>query len=100
MELLKNEQQASDLVSKIGLVRAKRLLTALSNRKARRTKALPDCVGFLSHNYQVSKQWEIELAYKLKLGIMITDNSNSPQAARQRNLERRRKRKEARLATA
>lgn len=94
MSLLKNEQEASEFVSKIGNARAAKILTALCNRSDRRAKALPDCVGFHAHCYKVWLPWEEELVYKLKLGLQINDTENTPEAARQRNLARRKKRAE------
>lgn len=89
MQLLSKEAEASIFVANIGLTRAHRVLDAVFRRFDRRVKRA--CEGSLipiSRKSVYQTDLEIDLIHKLKLGIMLNDNSNTPYAAHQRILAR------------
>lgn len=91
MALLPTELFARDLVLRIGRNRALRVIDSLSRRTDRRVRHC-DMSGaaFLFTSASIRRsQWEVELFYQLKLGIMLTDTDNTPEAARARITQRR-----------
>ncbi|MBT0587935.1 hypothetical protein [Alteromonas oceanisediminis] len=96
--LLESEQQAYDLVSRIGINRAERVLTQLTNRIQRRIyRANQEVIGAFFDDGCIRKSpWEIELNYQLKLGLTLM-NTDGPSQAKARIFRRIEERK-ARLA--
>lgn len=99
MELLPNEQMASDLVERIGLDRAYRLLDKITNRFDRRYKRVCDAsFNPIDRGAVRVTPIELELTFILKLGIGINDTYNTPAAAAARVKARLEERKAKRLA--
>lgn len=100
-DLLPIEQEAKDFVLRIGEQRANRILNAICRRFDRRyNKACS------ANNVPINPEWiyktdlEVSLTYKIQLGLKLTDDYNTPQAARQRikkRLEARKSRRAARI---
>ncbi len=89
-DLLPNEQYASDYVAKIGIERAKRVLSMLSRRfdnRCRRAQGGCHYVTIFPESIHQTSL-ERELTQRLKLGLTINDTSNTAAAARMRNLAR------------
>lgn len=96
MSLLPDEQKASCFVMQIGLARAYRLLDKITNRIERRYKRVSEkCFTQFDRGSVRLTSFEVDMIHCLKLGIQINDLSNTPAAARQRNLARRKARKMA-----
>lgn len=99
-KLLPNEQEAKDFVLRIGQQRAERILNAIYRRFDRRyNKACDD------NNMPINAEWiyktelEVNLSFKLKMGLQLTDDYNTPWAAKlriQKRLEERKAKREAR----
>lgn len=89
MEILASEQKAADLVNRIGLARANRILDAIIRRFNRRYQKACDAGGV-----PVNPEWirrtplERELEYQLKIGTSLVDDYFTPEAARARILAR------------
>ncbi|UKA04745.1 hypothetical protein [Photobacterium damselae] len=97
IDLLPSEQIASDFVQRIGLQRAYRVLDKLSQRFNRRyRKACEKCFVSIDQSWVRETPFERKLTHKLKIGITLNDDYNTPYAARQRNIARHLARKEAR----
>lgn len=95
-DLLDSEYESLVFVHKIGLERAERLLTLVGDRMQRRATRYNSKRVYFDYAYDafsVAKDWETTLLHKLKIGIGLLDDSNSPYKARQRILERRAKQK-------
>jgi hypothetical protein len=92
---LKSEVEALALVEKIGRPRALKISHSISNRLTRRVNNANASVfsGYFTLGCIKEYDWEKELSYKLKLGLMMTDFENTPEAARERNIKRREDRK-------
>jgi len=97
--LLPIEQEAKEFVLRIGEQRANRILNAICRRFDRRyNKACS------ANNVPINPEWifktdfEVSLTYKIQLGLQLTDDYNTPQAARQRILKRLEERKSRRAA--
>lgn len=89
MELLPIEQISHDLVSRIGEVRATRILDAIQRRFDRRFNIAADAsMSPINPEWIYRTDIEKELTYKLKLGLMLTGH-DSPAEARKRILLRR-----------
>lgn len=92
--MLESEASACALVERIGLHRAHRLLDAIVRRIDRRYAAA--CLASFS---PINREWvrqtplEVDLIYKLKLGISILDDYHTPAGAKRRIAERIQKRK-------
>jgi len=99
MELLESEVKAKSFVLKVSRERALSVLDKVCSRIQRRIeRANKDMiVKYIDDSCVRKADWEVELIYQLKLGLMLTDN-NSAQAARERIIARRLKQKELRLA--
>ncbi|MCY9864971.1 hypothetical protein OTK49_20865 [Vibrio coralliirubri] len=96
--LLPNEIIAAEFVTKIGITRAHALLNKIAERFDRRyKKACANSFSTVDRGSIRVTAIESELMHRVRIGLMICDNSDSPEAARQRNLERRRLRAEQRL---
>lgn len=100
-DLLPIEQEAKDFVLRIGDQRAIRILNAICRRFDRRyNKACS------ANNVPINREWiyktdlEVSLTYKIKLGLKLNDDYNTPQAAKQRILKRIAERKARREAKA
>ncbi|MEI8659392.1 hypothetical protein [Vibrio sp. Hal054] len=100
-ELLPSEQQAYDFVKRIGLERAQRILASICRRFDRRYDKACD-----SNLVPINREWirrtelEVELTHRLKIGMTLVDDSNTPEAAHQRILERIEARKARRAGRA
>jgi hypothetical protein len=84
--LLPNEQQAKDFVLKIGQKRSERLLDLVCGRIKRRAdkgNAQNPTMYFTESNVRKA-QWEIDMEYNLKMGLTLTDDYNTPVAAKAR----------------
>lgn len=93
MDLLPNELKAKMFVELIGVDRAQRLLTAVTNRIERRVGKANKGMNPIFTALNIRKSpWEIDIVHKLKIGLIL-NCSDSPAAARKRNLERRALRK-------
>ena len=96
MELLDSEQGAKDFVLLIGMTRANRLLELVCSRINRRIHvANESCFGqFFDDACIVKASWEVDLIYKLKLGMTLL-NTDTPADARARIIARRKSQREA-----
>lgn len=92
--LLASEVKAKALVQKIGFVRATNIVNSLCARIERRIERANEgmFVTFIDNSCVRKSEWETDLLYQLKLGLMLTDY-DSPLKARARILERRKLRK-------
>jgi len=94
MALLPSEQEAKDFVLKIGAQRASRILDAICRRFDRRYKLACD-----QSNSPINPEWiyktklEVDLTDRIKMGLQLTDDYNTPAAAKQRLLKRLEERK-------
>lgn len=95
MSLLKNEQAAKELVNRIGVMRANKIINAIGDRIERRIKlANLDAIGWQLDNSSIRKTpAEVDLMAMLKLGCMLLDTRYDTDAAHQRILARIAKRK-------
>ena len=99
MILLDSEQEAKDFVIKIGAQRASRILSAIGRRFDRRYNNACN-----ASNSPVNPEWiyrtelEVNLTYKIKMGLQLTDDYNTPQAAKERTVKRLADRKAQRKA--
>lgn len=92
--LLPNEKIAVNFINKIGIERAKKILGLISARFDRRyKKACSNSFSTVDRGSIRVTPIEAELSHRLRIGLMLCDTENTPEAARQRNLERRAKRK-------
>lgn len=88
--LLSNEQQAKDFVSMIGQLRATRLLNLVCGRIKRRADKgnAENPIMYFSESNVRKAQWEIDLEFNLKMGLSLTDDYNTPCAAKSRIMAR------------
>lgn len=83
MSLYPSEQAALDFVTRIGIIRANRILSLIAKRIERRaTKG-----RFFTLDFVRREPWEVDLMHQLKIGLMLSD-TDSPYAAHQRILAR------------
>lgn len=95
--LLPNEKSAAEFVTNIGINRAKNLLGKITDRFERRyKKACNQSFSPVDRGSIRVTPFESDLTHRIRIGLMICDGSNSPDAARQRILERRQQRRLAR----
>lgn len=94
--LLKSEQQAKAFVEHYGRIRVARALSAVCQRIKRRIEIANNTSfgQFFDEGSIKTAEWERELIYKAKLGLMLT-NTDTPALAHARIIERRRQQKEA-----
>ena len=92
--LLPYEKEAKAFVLNTGLDRANKLLTAICNRIDRRITIANNqmCSGFIDNTCVRKSHWEIEMISLLKMGLQLL-NTDTPDAAKQRILERIKARK-------
>ena len=99
-DLLPSEQEAKDLVVRIGQQRADRILSALTRRFDRRyNKACDASMVPINPEWIYRSELEVNLTFKLKMGLQLTDDYNTPCAAKLRikkRLEERQARRAAR----
>lgn len=101
-DLLPSEREMAKQVQALGLDRAYRVLERISQRLRKRAKKWNDervYTDFAFDSYYVAKDWELDLLNRLKMGIRILDDSNTPAAARQRILARLKERQGKRKRT-
>lgn len=93
-ELLQAEQVAYNFIASIGEQRANRLLTMVCNRIDRRIKNANKkaSLAIINNTCVRTEEWETNLMHNIKLGLTL-HNTDSPEKARQRNLQRRAERK-------
>lgn len=97
MMLLKEEQNASDFVLSIGIKRAERVLNAICKRFDRRyERACDNGFGSINREWVYRTELEVNLTHKIKMGLNLVDQYNTPAAAKKRILERIEARKEKR----
>lgn len=88
--LLPNEQFAAEFVTNIGIDRAQNLLSKITERFERRyKKACNNSFSPVERGAIRVTEFEVELTHRIRIGLMLCDDSNNPEAARQRILERR-----------
>ncbi len=96
-EMLPIEKEASEFVNRIGLDRAYRLLDKLTRRFDRRyARVCKASFAPINREWVRSTRFELDLTYRLKLGIQINDDYFTPHAAQKRIIARRLAQKEAR----
>lgn len=89
MELLAREKESYELVKRIGIKRANRILDSIVRRFERRYKKTQrNSMSPLNPGWIRETELEITLKYKLKQGIALNDNFNTPAAAKKRIQER------------
>ncbi|ELO1828395.1 hypothetical protein QXB71_003651 [Vibrio cholerae] len=99
-DLLPSEREAALFVCKIGIDRARKIVDKIKRRIDRRL----DACWKANNHLPINREWirqtplEVELMHRLKIGICIVDQSNSPWAAHQRILARIAERNAKRLA--
>ncbi|EOW9160953.1 hypothetical protein [Vibrio cholerae] len=99
-DLSPSEREAALFVCKIGIDRARELIDKITRRIDRRL----DACWKANNHLPINREWirqtplEVELMHRLKIGICIVDQSNSPWAAHQRILARIAERNAKRLA--
>ena len=87
--LLPSEQESVELVNRIGRSRAERILNSISRRFERRYQSACD-----TNMVPINPEWiyktklEVELTFKLKMGLALTDDYFTPAAAKARILKR------------
>lgn len=97
--LLPNEQEAKDFVMRIGKERATRIIESIHKRFKRRYNACCD-----DNRVPINPEWvyqtklERELKHRIAMGLKLTDDYNTPEAAHARILERIKKRNADRAA--
>jgi len=85
MKLLPNEQESVNFVVRIGQKRAERILNAITRRFDRRyNKALNCAMVPLNPEWIIKTPLEVKLTYWIKIGLTLTDDDNTPAAAKQR----------------
>ncbi|WP_318515540.1 hypothetical protein [Photobacterium leiognathi] len=84
--LVGSEKKAFELVSKIGAIRATRILEAIDRRFNRRFRYASG-KAMITPTATNQTELEINLKYLLKLGLMLTD-TDTPEKAHQRVLAR------------
>ncbi|MBE8233142.1 MAG: hypothetical protein HAW67_05345 [Endozoicomonadaceae bacterium] len=95
MQLMENEKQAIKFFDKVGKERALKLLDMVCHRIERKVrKANTGGRGGFYFTIDTIKRsdWETRLIYIIKLGFML-NNTDTPRAAKERNLARRAQRK-------
>lgn len=98
--LLKEEQNASAFVLHIGIERAERILNAICKRFDRRyERACDNSMSPINREWVYRTEFEVSLTHKIKIGLTLVDQYNTPAAAKKRILERieNRKRKLSKL---
>ena len=93
MDLLASELASKEFVLSIGVERSTRILEAVCKRIKRRAKNGCTFGQFLTEDYVRKADWEVELIFKLKMGLKLIDTFSTPEAARQRILARIEERK-------
>ncbi|MBB1390161.1 hypothetical protein H5185_12130 [Shewanella sp. SG44-6] len=90
VSLLPCEQIAKLFVINIGIQRAHRLLDLVTNRIKRRIDAgnAKSFGQFLDESCIRRSPWEVDLMFNIKMGLSLTDDYNTPAAARGRILKR------------
>ena len=100
LDLMPSEQMAADFVSKIGIERAQRILDAICRRFDRRYQKACDKNPLVPINPEWVRNTplELDLTHRIKMGLTILDDYNTPYAAHQRILTRIAKRNADRAA--
>lgn len=100
LDLMPSEQMAVDFVSKIGIERAQRILDAICRRFNRRYQKACDENPLVPINPEWVRNTplELDLTHRIKMGLTILDDYNTPYAAHQRILARIAKRNADRAA--